>query len=125
MRMSIVVVAAALVAGCGSKDFAEAPAGKEQIAVIGGGDMPARYFLVEQEKMPNGRLHAVVLQQFKTGRPGMPIGFQIDCAGGPRWYNAGGATLAAMRGEAVGDERLTMKDRSDESQQIAIWLCDR
>lgn len=126
MNRKIVIAGAvcALIAACG-EDFSPPPAGKEPIGVIGKGDLPARYYLMEQERMPNGRLHAVVLQQFKNGRPGMPIGYQIDCSNGPRWFNNGGDTLAALRAEPVADDRMTLGEPDAESTQIARWLCDK
>jgi hypothetical protein len=124
--MIAIAAVAVAAAGCSNESWAPPPPGKEQIAVIGkSGDVPARYFLMEQEKLPNGRLNAVVLQQFKRGKPGFPLGFQIDCANGPRWNNNSGETLAAMRAARVPDERMQMGDPSDESSQIARWLCDK
>ena len=121
MRM-LIVIAALAVAACG-ESYSEPPQGAQPIGVIS--ESKARYYLVGEEKMPNGRLHAMVLMQFPGGRDGPPIGYQIDCANGPRWYNAEGDSLEALRAKPVADDRLTMKDRAEESQQIAIWLCDR
>ena len=124
MRTLIVIAAAAVAAaGCSNEKFAPPPEGKEQIGVISGGDLPARYYLMEQEKLPNGRIHAVVFQQFKNNRPGYPLGYQIDCAGGPRWFNNGGETLEAMRSAPARDDQLTLGEKGDDSSQIARWLC--
>lgn len=124
MRTVIVIAAAAVAAaGCSNESFAPPPEGKEQIGVISGGDLPARYFLMEQEKLPNGRLNAVVLQQFKNGRPGFPIGFQIDCAGGPRFNNNSGETLEAMRAAPIPDDKLVLGESGSESSQVVKWLC--
>jgi hypothetical protein len=125
MRRIVIAALAVAASACGNESFAPAPAGKEQIAVIGKGDVPARYFLMEQEKMPNGRLNAIVLQQFKSGKPGFPIGFQIDCANGPRWFNNGGDTLAALRSAPARDDQMQIGERDNESAQIARWLCEK
>jgi hypothetical protein len=119
----LILIAAFAAAACGNESYSEPPQGAQPIGVIS--DSKARYYLVGEEKMPNGRLHAMVLMQFPGGRDGSPIGYQIDCANGPRWYNAEGDSLEQLRARPVADDRLTMKDRSEESQQVAIWLCDR
>lgn len=127
MDSKIVIAAAVclLAAGCSNESFAPPPPGKEQIGVIGKGDSPVRYFLMEQERAPNGRIHAIVLQQFKNGRPGLPFGYQIDCANGPRWFNDSSETLAAIRAAPAPDSQMQLGEPGDESSQIARWLCDK
>jgi hypothetical protein len=83
----------------------------------------ARYYVLEQERTPAGRLNIVVLQQFPNNRPSGRFGYQIDCARGPAFMNTRDGTLAEMKARPAPDSQLTMGDAASAGHAIAKWLC--
>jgi hypothetical protein len=119
MLLTIALTAAT---GCASELFAPPPEGATKIPLDTYGQ--SRFFLLEKEVIPTGRLNAIVLQQFPDRGPGVLFAYQVDCARGPAWTNNTEAgDLAALRDLPVGDEFLRTWPDSEPSQQIAAWVC--
>ena len=119
----LVATCTLLLSACSNESFADPPAGASQIAV-NSPDIPARYYLLEQEKAPSGRINAIVLQQFKNGRPGERFGYEVECgAGGARWATSTAGTLAELRAKPSAEDRFQLGEPGSESAQIATWLC--
>ena len=117
-------IAYASLAACGGESFAPPPEGSQPIPVLA--EERTRYQLLERETAPGGRVNAIVLMQFLSGRDGGRWGYQVQCApgGDTRWKVSEAETLAALRAAPAADADLRLGDREDASQQIANWLCD-
>ena len=105
---------------CSNGDYSEPPEGASPIPVLG--DKETRYYLLEQERGADGRLHAIVLMNLPTGREGPRAGYRIDCGGGPAWITEAVDTLGELRSRPM---TQTMRTRSEDGsdEQIVRWLC--
>lgn len=122
MRLSISLislVSLAAFSACSNNDYSDPPAGATPIPVLG--DEETRYYLLEQERGADNRLHAIVLMNLPTGREGPRAGYRIDCAGGPAWSTEMVDTLAELRKPSTQPMRTSSADGFTE--EIVRWLC--
>jgi len=122
MRLSVSLISLVgfvAFSACSNNDYTDPPAGATPIPVLG--DKETRYYLLEQERAPDGRLHAIVLMNLPTGREGPRAGYRIDCSGGPAWIPEAVDTLAELRKPSTQPMRTSSADGSTE--EVVRWLC--